>query len=340
MADLHATGARIAAESARMQAREGSEQLRTSRSRFGKLGFLGRAAVLRAMRPLAVRESLVDEQVITALDALALDTSLSHRGATSFPEPLPAGMAVDIETELGPLFMHADDAVMTPLIRERGSWEPSEAAFLRSALSPGDTFLDVGANFGYFSVFGSILVGPSGRVVAIEPEGRNLLLLKANLWRHGCGNAVVLPIAAYRDSGFLPLHLNEENRGDHQVGWKDGASALVPCARLDDLLADLNVTVAKVDTQGVEHDVIAGMSGLLDANPSLTILCEFWVEGMEQRGIDPHAVAEEYLREGFELGLLQGDGSVSPATPAEVVATAAADEWQYANIVLRRGRER
>lgn len=336
MADLHRTGARIAAENARVQLHEGSELLVSGPSKFGRLGRLARAVILRVTRPLATREALIDEHLLAGLDAVTIDTSLSHRGATSFPDQLPPDMVTDVETELGHLYLHAEDRIMTPIIRERGVWEASEAAFLRNVLAPGDTFVDVGANTGYFSVLGAILVGPTGRVVAVEPEDRNLLLLKANLWRHGCSNAIVLPIAAYRERGFLPLSLDEDNRGDHQVGWYEDASALVPCARLDDLLADMHVAVAKVDTQGVEHDVIAGMSGLIDANPSLTITCEFSTEGIEQRGIDPRAVADGYIREGFELGLLEGDGSIRTATPSELVAAAAADEWHYVNIVLRR----
>ncbi len=151
---------------------------------------------------------------------------------------------------------------MTPFVQAHGFWEASETRFLRDALHEGMTFIDVGANTGYFSVLGSRLVGATGRVFAVEPERRNIAVLKANLWRHGCDNAVILPIAAHRQRGFLPLRLNDENRGDHQVGWSDEASALVPSARLDDLLAGVSVDVAKVDTQGVDHDVIDGLSGL------------------------------------------------------------------------------
>src|ERR1700723_774183 len=47
-------------------------------------------------------------------------------------------------------------------------------AVLRNFVVPGTTFIDVGANIGWFSVIGSRLVGEKGNVLAIEPEPRNL----------------------------------------------------------------------------------------------------------------------------------------------------------------------
>ncbi len=291
--------------------------------------------MLRATRPLAVRQSQVDERLLAGVDAVAFATSVAQRATSAFPEPLPPDTTSDVSTEIGDLFMHAADRVMTPFIREHGFWEAAEAAFLRRILKPGHTFLDIGANVGYFSVLASPLVGQSGRVVAVEPEQRNLALLKANLWRNGCGNAVVLPIAAHRHTGFLPLRLDEENRGDHQVGWREGASVLVPCARLDDLLGDLPVDVIKIDTQGVDHDVIAGLSGLLTRATRPTILCEFWLEGMERRGVDPWQVAVGYQELGFALALLRDELGEHPASAAEVVEAAAAEAGRYVNVVLR-----
>jgi FkbM family methyltransferase len=291
--------------------------------------------ILRATQPLAVRQAQLDERLLAGLDAVAFATSVAQRGTSAFPEPLEPGLTTDVSTSMGDLFVHAADRVMTPFIHEHGFWEASETAFLRRVLTPGATFVDVGANIGYFSVLASALVGGSGRVIAVEPERRNLALLKANLWRNGCGNAIVLPIAAYRHTGFLPLVLNEDNRGDHQVGWHDGASALVPCARLDDLLGGLDVDVIKIDTQGVDHDVIAGLLRLIRRPVRPTILCEFWLEGMERRGVDPGQVATGYRELGFELALLRDELGPYPASPAEVVAAARAEASRYVNVVLR-----
>jgi FkbM family methyltransferase len=49
-----------------------------------------------------------------------------------------------------------------------GLWEPNLSAWIESRLSPGDVFIDVGANIGYFTLLAANRVGPSGAVVAVE----------------------------------------------------------------------------------------------------------------------------------------------------------------------------
>jgi FkbM family methyltransferase len=276
-----------------------------------------------------------DQRLIASAEALAFDTGIAQRAASSFPDPLRPSTVTDVDTEVGRLYVHAKDRVITRILRDTGSWEEAETLFLRRTLKEGHTFVDVGANVGYFSVLGSSLVGTGGRVVAVEPEQRNLSLLKANLWRNRCANAVVLPIAASRDTGFLPIRLDEKNRGNHQVGRSGRAKALVPCGRLDDLLAGLRIDVVKVDTQGSDHDVIAGLSEHFRLGTRLTVMCEFWIEGMTDRDADPRRVAEEYEELGFELTLLSERGEPHPVSPAEVVSAACATPVRYVNLVLR-----
>ncbi|MEU9676245.1 FkbM family methyltransferase [Streptomyces parvus] len=53
-----------------------------------------------------------------------------------------------------------------------GEWEPNLSAFLRDRLRPGDTFIDVGAHRGAFSLLASHAVGPQDHVIAVEPSPR------------------------------------------------------------------------------------------------------------------------------------------------------------------------
>ena len=252
----------------------------------------------------------------------------------AFPEPLNPAFVTTAETVVGDLFLHSRNKIMTPIIRETGKWEEMEMKFLRSVLKPGHTFLDVGANIGYFSIFASAIVGSGGRVVAVEPEQRNLQLLRANVWRNRCNNTIVLPVAAYRETGFLPMRRDEKNRGNHQVGRSGKAHELVPCARLEDLLGPLEIDVVKVDTQGTDHDAIAGLGFATDASARRpTVLCEFWPQGMDDRGVAPSQVLEMYMDMGFQLSLLTSDGRAHPTGPAEIESTARASK--YVNLVLR-----
>src|SRR5687767_4014640 len=71
-------------------------------------------------------------------------------------------LAGTVELEGSTYELDPDDQAMTYVILRDGLWEPAETALIRSQLKPGDTFIDVGANFGYYTVLASKLVGPTG----------------------------------------------------------------------------------------------------------------------------------------------------------------------------------
>src|SRR5262249_887460 len=62
-----------------------------------------------------------------------------------------------------------------------GMWEPCLTCWILEQLAPGDVFIDVGANIGYYSLLASKLVGEFGLVVAIEPSPTIFNTLKNNL---------------------------------------------------------------------------------------------------------------------------------------------------------------
>jgi FkbM family methyltransferase len=85
--------------------------------------------------------------------------------------------------------------------------EAIEAALC--TLQPGDTFLDVGSHYGIYSVLASKLVGPAGRVIAVEPHPESLQVLRANLALNGCGNVEALNAAFSDSSGPIAMAYDE-----------------------------------------------------------------------------------------------------------------------------------
>jgi predicted methyltransferase len=76
-----------------------------------------------------------------------------------------------------------------------GVWERDESEEVRDILRPGDTCIDVGADFGWYSVIGAKAVGPAGRVIAFEPLPQNFEFLKRNGAANECANARIEPLA-------------------------------------------------------------------------------------------------------------------------------------------------
>ncbi len=303
-------------------------------SRFGAAGLAARRVALRAGRPLSVPAERRDVLLADAVAEVAREARIGALAA----RPLLQDAVVEVDTDIGPILLHSGDEVMTPLIRAQGDWEAEEAAWLRRVVRPGSAVLDVGANVGYFTVLMAQLAGRGGAVVAVEPEARNLSVLRANLWRHGLDDVAVLPIAAWSGRALLPLVLNEENRGDHQVRPDvSGAAQLVPAAALDELLGEhTTLDVIKVDTQGVDHEALAGLRDVLRRSPDPQVLVEFWLDGMDDRGIDARGVLASYRDLGLDAALLGDDGSATAATDDEVLAATGAAPGRFVNLVLRK----
>ena len=111
-------------------------------------------------------------------------------GETGGGQAAPDGV-IEAQTVLGPMWVEEEAGVLTSSLLEEGIWDPITSRLMEVVLAPGMTFVDVGANIGYFTVLGSRLVGPAGRVFAVEPDPRNLSILQANLDRFRCSNVTV-----------------------------------------------------------------------------------------------------------------------------------------------------
>lgn len=154
-----------------------------------------------------------------------------------------------------------------------GRWEPNLTNFISSRLKLGDVFVDVGANIGYFSLMASKLVGPSGRVFAVEASPRIFKLLQENIKLNGSGNIVAINVAASDTAGTLPIYIgNETNLGrtstvksyalqqDQKLETQIEAKPLPDIVDIDDLL---RARIIKIDVEGAEASVIKGIKPLL-----------------------------------------------------------------------------
>jgi hypothetical protein len=97
----------------------------------------------------------------------------------------------------------ADERILEVIHEIRG--ENPEYRVMQSLLSPGATFVDVGANFGTFSLLGSRLVGVSGKVIAIEAQARLTAMIAESVASSGVTNCEIVNAAAGRTKGPRPF---------------------------------------------------------------------------------------------------------------------------------------
>ena len=81
------------------------------------------------------------------------------------------------------------------ILSRNGNYEPTMGLTIVDFLKPGATFVDVGANEGFFSVIGAKLCGPDGRVVAVEPQNRMIPVIQENLRLNGLNNVTIVNAA-------------------------------------------------------------------------------------------------------------------------------------------------
>jgi FkbM family methyltransferase len=242
------------------------------------------------------------------------------------PAPaLPEG-AVELDTLHGTFWLDATDEKLTPWIRSHATWEADVVRLLERTLRPGMVVVDVGANVGLHAVLAAQLVAPGGTVYAVEPQAWTAKLLSANAWRHGCGNLVVLPVAAGERSGTAALAVPPEGRSGAGLVPSGGDGAEVAVEPLDDLVPE-RVALLKIDVEGAETAVLAGARALISRSPGLVAVVEF-----RPRASEAAEVLGYYESLGFELCRLGRDGRPRPAASRELLGV----EEDVVNIVLRR----
>jgi FkbM family methyltransferase len=231
--------------------------------------------------------------------------------------------ALEFETHERP------DQYISVAIRRDGQFEPHILAVVRAMTRVGDTMLDIGANIGWFSVIGSRLVGPRGRLVAVEPDPVNFAILRRNLSRNACHNVTAHQLAAGASETTARLYLSPDgNQGDHRMAvasdrrdWVE-----VPVRRIDALLNGVaRVDVVKMDTQGSEVRVLQGMPATLAANPMLRMVLEFWPHGLVQCGSSAEEFSKLLSARPSVLWLMRNDGRMSRVTAQRLVELARTD---------------
>lgn len=173
-----------------------------------------------------------------------------------------------------------------------GVYEKSEIELMRRFCRPGRVMVDIGANVGLYTAIAGLGVGPSGRVIAFEPEPESFRFLQNTVSANELTNTLTVQAAASSENGKTRLFTSSANRGDHRMYWSDRAdgSVEVDVLRPDDYLESQGVVavdIIKIDVQGFEGHVIAGLERTIRHSPRLVMLMEFWPLGLSSAGTDP-----------------------------------------------------
>lgn len=167
-----------------------------------------------------------------------------------------------------------------------GNWEPYVTMTLERVLEAGDTFIDVGANFGYFTVMASGVVGKSGNVLSFECNPNIVRLLQENIELNECENVTLFEHALGDENGERNFFLSSEDTGHCSLDQLDRSQKIsVKINKFDDLSLNYRVKLIKIDVEGAELRVLKGMSKLLSSPGRPYVICEM-SNKFESRGGD------------------------------------------------------
>ena len=193
-------------------------------------------------------------------------------------------------------------------------YEPETSQLLATVLRPGDTFLDVGAHVGYFSMLAGALVGPAGRVVSFEPEERNFRQLVDHIEINQLSHVTPVNAAVAEAPGTAEFHVNSDNDGGHAL-WDVGLhhyneqSREAPLTRqidvvsLDRFLRENRIStprMLKIDAEGAEHAVLLGAKETLRETPVAFVVAEINHFGLERMGTSERALRATMTELGYE----------------------------------------
>lgn len=219
---------------------------------------------------------------------------------------------------LGSILMYVDtrDLSVTPHLLMNGFWEMWVTQAVCNYVKPGMVAIDIGANAGYYTALLSELVGDKGFVQAYEPQVRLVELLKKTISVNGYVRWAQVSGAAVSDRAGPATLFSHPS-------WL-GSAALLPGGHpgedpfaVSTIALDgegftgarcRDVHFVKIDVQGHEMQVLAGMQNIISRNRRIAIAMEFTPSEHE----DPRAALEVIQSYGLDICAVGTDGLVRP----------------------------
>lgn len=256
------------------------------------------------------------------------------------PEQIKIGKAA--------VFLDPDDPVVSGA-SALGVYEKDELSFFQQHCKPGMVVVDVGANVGIYTALALRLVSPGGTVISFEPNPRSSTFLEktvaANLTGEHAGKVVshVCSVAVADRDGEAELHLNNDNKGDNRLYASElsSDSLQIQVRRLDSVLNEMGIreiNFIKIDVQGCEPLVLAGAQDTLRRSQNVTLMSEFWPQGIKAAGgASPRAYLDNLVSLGFRLFILKNSRIDSVTVEGFDALIDSLPNRQYANIVAAKG---
>jgi FkbM family methyltransferase len=200
------------------------------------------------------------------------------------------------------------------------------AKLMVKELSEGDTYLDIGAHFGYFSLLAAHLVGKKGNVFAYEASKSTFSILEKNIAQHNNIKAFHNALSDKDETLTFfefPVLFSEYNSLDvtqfEQESWYKNFPPQrieVAATTLSNLVVQQNITpkIIKIDVEGAEYAVMEGAKQMLSEQSPMVVL-EFL--SSERFNSSHHKAAEILEKANFKAHTINDEGQLEPCPDVE-----------------------
>jgi FkbM family methyltransferase len=267
---------------------------------------------------------------LAADDIAALSRDAFEAACRASASPVYAGGSVALCRILGRYKFYVstlDDGFGSNVLLD-GYWESWLTQFMARTVRRGTVAIDVGANFGYYSLLLADLVGPDGRLFAIEPNPDVAALLRRSIALNGLApqTSVCECAAGAEDGTTATLFVPEREPKNAAIVAEPPAGAgrrhRVAVRRLDAIVGDASVGFVKIDAEGAEEDVIEGMAGIFArCRPDMVL------EFNAARYADPAAFLDRVISLYGTLRHVGYDGRAADVTRERVLTEHFGEDW-------------
>jgi len=216
------------------------------------------------------------------------------------------------------IFIDTDDKDIAPkLLIDGFAEEKYETALFKYLVKKNMVVVDVGANIGYYALFGAKLVGKNGIVYAFEPFPNNYKLLCKSVEINNYKNIVSVQKIVSNKNGKTKFWFEKDWRGSPSLSkhcvlsvsrhdsLEKGGFMEITTTSLDSFfektIKNTKIDIIKIDTGGAEGLVINGAKKILKNNHHLRIFLEFWPKAMEDLKTSPLKLLQDLRKYGFKI---------------------------------------
>lgn len=241
----------------------------------------------------------------------------------SFLKPLLGVRRVVLPTPQGRFWIDPVSLLGIALTRHSG-FEQAMTTTLARFLGPGGSFVDLGANEGYFTTIGARLCGPGGRVISIEPQQRLLPVIQENLRLNALDNTTIINAAITDQEGTATLHLTADTNSGASGLYRHTRYTLptqqVATLTLEQALDQQQlqtIDLMKVDIEGFEYEALLGSPRVFQQHRIRALALELHPTILAGRGKDSRDIITMLESSGYRLtGTSENQVWTAPAPSA------------------------